>query len=287
MTRIAVIGNGKWAKNIVRTLEGLPDLSAVVCGPGEASPPNIDGVIIATPSATHAEVALPYIQRGLPTFIEKPMATSLLDAKRLLQAAEKSLAPVLVGHLHLYNPAFKKFVTLLPEIGKLRLVVSESMGGEDRKDCSVLWDWLPHDVSMALRIFGTSPTEVQARAFGAAGTAMYSNVMATYLFGEVPFVSVAGWTSPYKRRCLIASGEAGAILFDDRADKKLALYKAKAVSYPTYGNEAPLASEMMAFLKIAREKKANDAELEEGLAVVRLIACAEESADKGGKKVVC
>src|SRR5262249_39098067 len=48
-----------------------------------------------------------------------------------------------------------------------RLVVSESMGGEDRKDCSVLWDWLPHDLSMALRLFGTSPTEVQARAFGA------------------------------------------------------------------------------------------------------------------------
>jgi Oxidoreductase family, NAD-binding Rossmann fold len=137
MTRIAVIGNGKWAKTIIRTLEVLPDLAAVVCGRGEASPPNIDGVVIATPSATHAEVALPYIQRGIPTFIEKPMATSLPDAKRLLQAAEKSLAPVLVGHLQLYNVAFNKFLTLLPEIGKLRLVVLESMGGEDRKDCSV------------------------------------------------------------------------------------------------------------------------------------------------------
>ncbi|MDZ4226177.1 MAG: Gfo/Idh/MocA family oxidoreductase, partial [Patescibacteria group bacterium] len=74
--RLAVIGRGRWGKNIIKTLEAMPGCVvayAVARNYTELLKKNdIDGVVVATPSSTHAKVALPFIQKGLSTFIEKP-----------------------------------------------------------------------------------------------------------------------------------------------------------------------------------------------------------------------
>lgn len=122
----------------------------------------VDAVVVATPGSTHAAVALPFIRQGVPTFIEKPMATSLSDASRLCRAVDKSGTTVFVGHIHLYNEAFLKMKELAKEAGKIRTVHFEGMNdGPIRDDMSVLWDWGPHGVSMILDLLGKKPTHVQ------------------------------------------------------------------------------------------------------------------------------
>jgi hypothetical protein len=139
---------------------------------------------------------------------------------------------------------------------------------------------------MALRICKEPVSEVQA--WGLRGeTKAYSSVTAKYLFGDIPFVSTASWTGLYKRRCTLITGEVGTILFDDRAEKKLTLFKKDGMSYPSYSDELPLVSEMTAFLQMIRSKVVDASQLQTGLAVVRLIACAEASAQNGGKSVSC
>ena len=153
--RIAVIGRGKWGMNIVRTLATMRAVELI----GKSK--NFDvvlrqqpaGVLIATPSATHAEVAIPFIDAGVPTFIEKPMATTAADAIRIREAALRSGAPVVVGHVHLYNPAFQAAKKLLPEVESVQAVFWEGMNHHPRTDSSVLWDWLPHGLSMAQALF--------------------------------------------------------------------------------------------------------------------------------------
>ena len=61
----------------------------------EAQP---DGVILATPNALHVAQALACIERGVPVLVEKPVADTLVEAQRLVDAAERSGVPVLVGH---------------------------------------------------------------------------------------------------------------------------------------------------------------------------------------------
>ena len=87
---LGLVGHGRWGRNIERTLLTFPDVSVAVIAKGEKPRGGLDGVLIATQSAIHAEAAIPYIERRIPTFIEKPMATTLADAERIREAAERS-----------------------------------------------------------------------------------------------------------------------------------------------------------------------------------------------------
>ena len=57
-----------------------------------------DGVILATPNAAHADGALACLERGIPVLVEKPIADSLADARRLVGAEAATRVPLLVGH---------------------------------------------------------------------------------------------------------------------------------------------------------------------------------------------
>lgn len=68
----------------------------------------LDGVIVATPNAAHTPNALACIGRGLPVLIEKPLAESLANAERIVDAAERAGVPVLVGHHRRHNPILRQ-----------------------------------------------------------------------------------------------------------------------------------------------------------------------------------
>jgi len=62
-----------------------------------------DGVILATPNELHVPGALECVQRGIPVLLEKPLADSMEDAMRLVDAEAASRVPVLVGHHRRYG----------------------------------------------------------------------------------------------------------------------------------------------------------------------------------------
>lgn len=272
--QIGLIGHGRWGTNIEKTLRSFDDVELLVIEKG-AAVPGLDGVCVATPSATHAEIALPYIEKGIATFIEKPMTTSLTDAERVRAAAQKSGALVHVGHIHLYNPAFLKLIEILPQIGRVESILSEGMNDKPRTDSSVLWDWLPHDLSMALLIFGTEPESVEACALGGA---LATSAIAKYQFGSATLLSLMSWQSPVKRTLMTIGGEKGSIIFDDTVAKKLILKIGEEISYPDYGNDMPLTLELRAFVDAIAQKSHDMRSLETGVTIVKLIAAAEEAA---------
>lgn len=125
--RVAVIGRGRWGANIVNTLATMGDVEVIEESKDLdlARQQQPDGVLIAIPAATHADVAIPFIDAGVPTFIEKPMATTVADAIRIRGAASRSGTPVVVGHVHLHNPAFQALKKLLTEVGAAQAVYWE------------------------------------------------------------------------------------------------------------------------------------------------------------------
>lgn len=127
--RIALVGTGFIGRRHVGFLRSRPDVFALV---GAADPaPNAagycreqaiphfadyrrmlaelkpDGVIVATPNALHAEVALACIEAGIPAMVEKPVTDRLDTAMDLARAATKAGIPVLVGHHRRHNPLIK------------------------------------------------------------------------------------------------------------------------------------------------------------------------------------
>ncbi|MEM8813885.1 MAG: Gfo/Idh/MocA family oxidoreductase [Pseudomonadota bacterium] len=67
-----------------------------------------DGVIVATPNATHVDTGLACVRAGMPVLIEKPIATDAKDAERFLTAADRAGMPILVGHHRRHNPLISR-----------------------------------------------------------------------------------------------------------------------------------------------------------------------------------
>jgi predicted dehydrogenase len=67
-------------------------------------PGTIDAAIIATPNATHAEIACFLLERGIHVLCEKPLATTLADGERMIAASERGAVRLMVGHIRRFNP---------------------------------------------------------------------------------------------------------------------------------------------------------------------------------------
>ena len=301
------MGAGRWGKNIIDTLRTLPDCKIVYIEKRDyrrlVKKQGFDAVVVATPGSTHARVALPFIKRGLLVFIEKPMTTSLKDAKMLAEAAKKSGSLVFVGHIQLYNPAYVKTKELIKKIGTIRFILGEgSNNGPYRDDMSAFWDHAPHDISMMLDILGKMPKNVEAwgvsllRPQSAIHDIAYAKL--TFPNGIVGFIFNT-WIFPEKRRRLVVVGKKSTVVFDHVAQKRVLFYenmgplvkesavirKEPKISYPKYNTVAPLEAELRAFLEMVRTNKKPKTDVVEGLEVVRVLDAAEKSIRAGGKVI--
>jgi predicted dehydrogenase len=127
--RIGVAGAGLIGCRHVELIEASPDCRAAgIADPSDAarafaaahgitwcpdhrellSQEKPDGMIVATPNASHLAVALDCIAQGVPTLIEKPVTDTVAAAQRLQRAVQRSGVAVLVGHHRRHNPIIKK-----------------------------------------------------------------------------------------------------------------------------------------------------------------------------------
>lgn len=314
---VAVLGPGRWGTNIIHALNNIADISVKVFDQSnhhqalqQAQQGKINAVIIATPGSSHADLALPFIKLGLPTFIEKPLATSLADAKRISQAAQRSGASVMPGHLHLFNPAYQKAKEYLQTAGPLRYLHFEgTSNGPYRDDMSALWDWTPHDIYLALDLIGTLPSSVQAFGFKSLRpeTNLHDYITLIMHFPQnVKAISTVSWLFPIKQKSMVAVAELDTIVFDDVRAKKVTVFKGMGpptpnpnqknklsitpqtptLLYPSYDTASPLAQELTAFLATAKTNQTSIATLEQGVNTVRIMAAADKSLTHNSKPIV-
>lgn len=97
------------AKGLVREY----GLDALVAGNVEEVMGKVDGAIVATPNHTHRAVAVPLLEAGISTFIEKPLATTVEDGQAILDAAQRGKAKVAIGHYQRFLDAPRLLKRLL------------------------------------------------------------------------------------------------------------------------------------------------------------------------------
>jgi predicted dehydrogenase len=171
--RVAVIGVGHLGQHHARLLAAMEDvdlIGVVDTMPGRAGEVaarhstgafvdardvvgQVDAVTIAVPTESHVDVALPFIERKVAVLIEKPLAGSVADVDRLVNAAEQSGAILGAGHTERFNPA----VTAgLPLINKPRFIEIHRLGTfPDRSlDIDVIFDLMIHDLDLLLEVVG-------------------------------------------------------------------------------------------------------------------------------------
>ncbi|MFL6448206.1 MAG: Gfo/Idh/MocA family oxidoreductase [Bryobacteraceae bacterium] len=179
--RVAVIGVGSFGRNHARVISSLPDveLSAVVDADDvrgravaeeygtafffdlNAAIGKIDAAVVATPTATHEEIASNLLKAGVDVLVEKPIAASSAAGNRLASLAESKNRILQVGHLERFNPAVlalqqKITIPLFFEIHRLSVFSPRSL------DVDVVLDLMIHDLDIVLSITGQQPSEIHA-----------------------------------------------------------------------------------------------------------------------------
>ena len=124
-----------------------------------------DAVSIATPTGTHCEIACAFLEKGIHVLVEKPIASTLAEADRMIAAAEASGAKLMVGQLERYNPAMaalKPHVTkpLYFEIHRVSPFPNRSL------DVDVVLDVMIHDLDAVQWLVGEDVRVSEIRAVG-------------------------------------------------------------------------------------------------------------------------
>lgn len=180
-TRVAVIGVGHLGQHHARILADLPDatLAAVVdTKQGRAEEiaarhgvpafhdwrdvlGRADAVTIAVPTVQHAEVALGCIEAGLAVLVEKPLASSMDEARRMVDAAARRGVTLAAGHTERFNPAV---AVALPLVTDPRFIEIHRLGAfPDRSlDIDVVFDLMIHDLDLLLTAVPSPIVAVEA-----------------------------------------------------------------------------------------------------------------------------
>jgi predicted dehydrogenase len=308
--RTALIGCGRWGRNIARVLANIGALEVIVDPAADALQPYADelgvkitadmdaafgagigAVAIAAPAVDHARVARKALDAGKPVFVEKPLALELEDAKALAALAAEGGLTLMVGHLLQYHPAFTTLKALVASgtIGELRHINSNRLNpGAIRTEENALWSMAPHDFSMVLGLTGTEPDNVSTLAVRVVNPNIPDQYSVQMAFpGMVTAQVNVSWLSPYKEHKLTVLGTDGAIVFEDTAaerDRKLVLYRdyvefsgsgprfvKSAGEAIEWPAEEPLESEMRAFLSAASGGEGNRTGAAEAIPVLNLL----------------
>lgn len=304
---LGLIGTGRWGTNILKTLQAFSDCQVETATTDYKNllAKKLDAVLIATPGSTHAEIARPFLEAGIATFIEKPLTMSYADAVELEKIAKKSGAIGMTGHVHVYNPAFLKLKELAGKSGKIRQLFFEGTNnGPYRDDMSALWDWAPHDIVMALDLLEEVPSSVQAWGIKALrpDTALYDTATIKLTFASgVTALCLVSWLMPEKRKKVTVIAEKNSVVLDDTAQKKVILYEnmgpyvsngvvtrqESIISYPEYSSDPSLKLELQAFIEAVKTKQQPRASLAQGVQVVKIIEAAQRSIQLEGQPVEC
>ncbi|MFN4123595.1 MAG: Gfo/Idh/MocA family protein [Flavobacteriales bacterium] len=127
-----------------------------------------DAVDIVTPTLSHHYYATKALRRGKHVFIEKPIATTIDEAKEIEQLASEIKAKVQIGHVERFNPAF---TAALPYVHNPMFIETHRLAQFNPRgtDVSVILDLMIHDLDIVLNV-----VKANIRKISASGVAVVS-----------------------------------------------------------------------------------------------------------------
>jgi predicted dehydrogenase len=179
--RVAVVGAGDFGRQHARVYSRIEDaelvaivdadperarrvaeeFSATVLPDVESLRGRVDAASVAVPTISHGNVGCRLLEAGIDVLVEKPMAASLDEADRLIEAARRTGRVLQVGHLERFNPAVVAVAgrvrePMYFEVHRLGVFTPRSL------DVDVVYDVMIHDLDILLALADSPVTEVRA-----------------------------------------------------------------------------------------------------------------------------
>jgi UDP-2-acetamido-3-amino-2,3-dideoxy-glucuronate N-acetyltransferase len=281
--RVLLVGVGRWGEKHLRVLralgaevwvaersaerrawaerQGLPPTRIV--SDVRAALDAVEAVDVVTPADSHAAVAGAALAAGRHCFVEKPLALTAAEGRRLAAWAREAGRVLQVGHIFRFHPATAVLRDALAagRIGRVRFATARFAGFKrPRPDVGVTHTDAIHFFDLFAYLLGQAPTRVMAVQRAFLGRDLDDMSVTVIHYGGVPAVVQADYFTPGTWRECVIVGEEGSLVADYTAST-VTLYQAvhrrrdgdwQAVDagkehLPTASGE-PLRSELAAFL---------------------------------------
>ena len=331
MFNIAVIGCGHWGPNHVRVFSELDRSNVIACAdvqpanlerisrrfPGIQTTedyrvllaePNIDAVVIATPTSTHAQIVREALAAGKHVLVEKPLCTTTAEAEALAALAASVNRTLMVGHVFLFNNGIIKLRELIDsgELGRIHYLDAVRTNlGPVRGDVNSLFDLGTHDISIFNYLLDAVPVEVAAHGSCISQPSIEDVCFATlrYPDGTLGHIHVS-WLNPRKVRTITAIGQRKMAHWDDVDpvdtlrvhDKGLDeppcynsfgefqfLLRNADVHLPRIAGVEPLVNQAKAFLDTVIDGKPCPSDATHAIGIVAVLEAAMASLASGGR----
>jgi predicted dehydrogenase len=332
--RVAVIGAGHWGPNLIRHFDNrqssevgwvvdrdqsrldqvrrrFPDARLETDASLALGDPDVDAVVIATPTSTHFELVRTALEEGKHVLVEKPITADSAQAEQLCELAEREGRVLMVGHVFLYNAGVQRVKRYLDD-GELGRVYYLSMVrtnlGPIRVDVNAAWDLASQDVSIANYWLGVAPETVSAVGGTWINPGVADAVFATLRYPDEVMVNLhCSWLNPLKARDITVVGEQKMLTLDDLSltepirifdkgvtDERMtasfvdsfASFRASVrdgdITIPNVPLDEPLGAECRHFLECVREGATPRTDGRLGLTVVRTLEAIARSMQNSG-----
>ncbi|MBI4062717.1 MAG: Gfo/Idh/MocA family oxidoreductase [Elusimicrobia bacterium] len=289
--RLALIGAGHWGRAYIRTIKTIP--GALLVRVASKNPQtrslvdpevkisgdwcqvvgsqDIDGVIVATPPATHFEIGMQALRSGLAVLMEKPLTLDLGQAQNLLKFTAKQNGLFMVDHTYLFHPAYRLIKKKSRELGAIKLIVSRAGNrGPFREDTPPLWDYAAHDLAICLDLVGKPPSSIRAlrekKETLPQGRGEIIRLKLEFP-GSIKADIQIGNILPAKERFFEVQLNDGALTFDNIA--QTLKDAGKTIPYPP---TPPLTQAVKEFIEMIALGRSDHENLKLGVEVIRLLA---------------
>ena len=322
MIRVGVAGYGYWGPNLVRNFiasrqfevvavadpcagrrealaRSYPGVLAIADAAELIARKNIDAVAIATPVATHYDLADKALRKGKHVLVEKPLCMRAEEGDDLIALAKRQGRVLLVDHVFVFHNAVRKLKELICQsIGKVSYYDSLRVNlGLFQPDVNVLWDLAPHDFAIMNYLFDEDPEHIEATGYCHVNSNLpdIAYVTAHYRSHMIAHLNLS-WMSPVKVRRIAVGGNKQMVVWDDLnleerikiynsgiefrpESERLAIvpsYRIGDVSSPRIVNREALAGVVEEFARVIVEKKADSViDGSQGVRVVRMLEQAQ------------
>jgi len=281
--RFGVIGAGKIGTFHTRTLANMQGVTLVgVCDPDQMRAQKlawehnctpythpeellgqVDAVIIAAPTPLHHKLGMLFLEHGVHTLVEKPIAVTMEEARDLIQAAKKHDLILQVGHVERFNPAVVEAKNYIQDP---RFITITRQGPYDGRmaHISVVLDLMIHDLDLLYTLIPSEVINVEA-----VGLSVFSphediaNVRLHFENGAVADVTAS--RASFERARFMHVFQPGGYVSVDFMNARVKTYRKEkpvinamsdlTVNYPTVKKQLPITSEILHFMDCIRTAK--------------------------------
>jgi len=252
MIQVAQIGVGYWGPNLLRNLVAnkrcrvttvvdlaterrdyvrslYPSVNVTDKIEEVFQSPEIEAIVIATPVATHFDLATKALSSGKHILVEKPLARSVIEVNEIGRLAEENKRIAMVGHTFLFNAAVRYVKRLIDagDLGEIRYIYSQRLNlGRIRSDVDALWNLAPHDISIIQYWLNDPiPSSVSRHGVGYIQKTVDDVVFLNIMYPNKVMANIhVSWLDPHKVRTMVVVGSKQMVVYDDVADNKIAIF---------------------------------------------------------------